>query len=221
MSKQDIRKMVDNCTRKVKYNPDIMWFDYQALFDKTRNKVFGKTDNIEVKHVDFTKNTIARNGVFDSYEIDTNMLNKALEGDLKSQINMVNNIWKGYLKSIDNDNDDNNNEKDLRRLLNINRLYLITVNIALDKYDERTFGYYLELAESDFVPTYFASDSLESKNNELIKNMNFYDITRPVMGSIFLIIIFIKSFNIINKKMWLQIFLILIKRNLRYLQIKK
>ena len=67
--------MVDNCTRKVKYNPDIMWFDYQALFDKTRNKVFGKTDNIEVKHVDFTKNTIARNGVFDSYEIDTNMLN--------------------------------------------------------------------------------------------------------------------------------------------------
>ena len=75
MSKQDIRKMVDNCTRKVKYNPDIMWFNYQALFDKTRNKVFGKTDNIEVKHVDFTKNTIARNGVFDSYEIDTNMLN--------------------------------------------------------------------------------------------------------------------------------------------------
>ena len=64
-------------------------------------------------------------------------------------------------------------------------------------------GYYLELAESDFVPTYFASDSLESKNNELIKNMNFYDITRPVMGSIFLIIIFIKSFNIIIKKMWL------------------
>ena len=186
MSKQDIRKMVDNCTRKVKYNPDIMWFDYQALFDKTRNKVFGKTDNIEVKHVDFTKNTIARNGVFESDEIVTNMLNKALEGDLKNQINMVNNIWKCYLKSIDND------QEDLRRLLNINRLYLITVNIALDKYDERTFGYYLELAESDFVPTYFASDSLESKNNELIKNMNFHDITRPVMGSIFLIIIFIK-----------------------------
>ena len=64
---------------------------------------------------------------------------------------MVNNIWKGYLKSIDNDDNNNNNEKDLRRLLNINRLYLITVNIALDKYDERTFGYYLELAESDFV----------------------------------------------------------------------
>lgn len=39
MSKQDIRKMVDNCTRKVIYNPDMMWVDYQALFDKTRNKV--------------------------------------------------------------------------------------------------------------------------------------------------------------------------------------
>ena len=185
MSKQDIRKMVDNCTRKVKYNPDIMWFDYQALFDKTRNKVFGKTDNIEVKHVDFTKNTIARNGVFDSYEIDTNMLNKALEGDLKSQINMVNNIWKGYLKSIDNDVDDNNNGEDLRRLLHINLLYFITVNIALNKYDERTFDYYLQLAESDFVPTYFAPDSLKNKNNELIKNMNFYAITKPVMGSFF------------------------------------
>ena len=135
MSKQDIRKMVDNCTRKVKYNPDIMWLDYQSLFDKTRNKLLGKTDNIKVKHVDFTKNIIARNWVFDSDEIDTNMLNKALEWDLKSQINMVNNIWKGYLKSIDND------EEDLKRLLYINLLYLITVNIALDKYDERTFGY--------------------------------------------------------------------------------
>ena len=185
MSKQDIRKMVDNCTRKVKYNPDIMWFDYQALFDKTRDKVFGKTDNIEVKHVDFTKNSIAKNGVFDSDEIETNMLNKALEGDLKNQINMANNIWKCYLKSIDNDVDDNNNGEDLRRLLHINRLYFITVNIALNKYDERTFGYYLELADSDFVPTYFAQDSLQNKNNDLIKNMNFYAITRPVMGSIF------------------------------------
>ena len=66
LSKEEIRKMVDNCTKKIKYNPSKMWFDYQALFDKTKNKVFGKTGNIEVKHVDFTKNTIARNGVFDN-----------------------------------------------------------------------------------------------------------------------------------------------------------
>ena len=41
MSKHDIKKMVENYTRKVKYKPDIMWFYYQALFDKTRNKVIG------------------------------------------------------------------------------------------------------------------------------------------------------------------------------------
>ena len=69
MSKQDIQKMVDNCTRKVQYNPEKMWFDYQALFDKTRNKILGKTDNIKVKYTDFDKNIIAKQAIFDNDEL--------------------------------------------------------------------------------------------------------------------------------------------------------
>ena len=62
-----------------------MWFDYQALFDKTRNKILGKTDNIKVKHVDFSENTNSRKEVFSDNEIDTNMSHKALDGDLNIQ----------------------------------------------------------------------------------------------------------------------------------------
>ena len=140
MSKQDIRKMVDNCTRKVKYNPDIMWFDYQALFDKTRNKVLGKTDNIKVKHVDFNKNVIARKAVFDSDEIDTNMLNKALDGDLNSLGKIKENLYYYYRQ--DNDND-----------AYTNFLYFLTIQMALGTCYECNWNDYSSCSHNDFVPT--------------------------------------------------------------------
>ena len=72
MSKQEIKNMVDNCTKKVKYIPEKMWIDYQALFDKTRNKVLGKTDDIKVRYVNLEENRIARNGLFYSNKMDMN-----------------------------------------------------------------------------------------------------------------------------------------------------
>ena len=38
---------------RVKYDPEIMWFDYQSLFDKTRNAVLDIDCNFEIKHTDF------------------------------------------------------------------------------------------------------------------------------------------------------------------------
>ena len=38
---------------RVEYDPEIMWFDYQSLFDKTRNAVLYIDCNFEIKHTDF------------------------------------------------------------------------------------------------------------------------------------------------------------------------
>ena len=105
MSKQEIKNMVDNCTRKVKYNPEKMWIDYQALFDKTRNKVLSKTDDIKVRYVNLEENRVARSGLFYNNKMDMNMFLKALDGDLDTQLIIINNIWNYYLscdEEVDN-----------------------------------------------------------------------------------------------------------------------
>ena len=177
MSKQDIQKMVDNCTRKVQYNPEKMWFDYQALFDKTRNKILGKTDNIKVKYTDFDKNIIAKQAVFNSDKIDMNMLSKALDGDLNTQFEISNRLYMYSTNDTISFND--------QEIVYINYLYLLTIQIALDEYDFHIYNRYLGHVDYDFLPTYFQKNALQNKNNKLIENMNFYAITRPVMGSIF------------------------------------
>ena len=84
--------MVDNCTRQVYYNSEKMWFNYQALFDKTKNKVLGKIDNIKVKHTDFDKNVIAREAMFYNDKVDINLLNEVSDGDLNIQAYIQNNL---------------------------------------------------------------------------------------------------------------------------------
>ena len=46
---------------RVEYDPEIMWFDYQSLFDKTRNTVLDIDCNIEIKHIDFKDDECAAN----------------------------------------------------------------------------------------------------------------------------------------------------------------
>ena len=170
MSKEEIKNMVDNCTKQLNYNPEIMWFDYQALFDKTRNKILGKSDNITVKHTDFEKNAKARKGVFDSEEVDTNFLNRILDGDLGGQAYVTNNL---YYLSRENDDD-----------MFTNFCFFLTIKIALGTCEECDWNDYSESSWDDFVPTYFKKSSLQNKNNELIEKMNFYAIVRPILGSI-------------------------------------
>ena len=172
LSKEEIRKMVDNCTKKVKYNPSKMWFDYQALFDKTRDKILGKPNNIEVKHVDFDKDLVATQAVFNDKEVWEGLLNAALDGDLKSQDKILDNINIFY----------NLNEDDIAY---INYLFFITIQIALGDFSTTHYNEYYEEAYDDYIPTYFSMTSLKTKNNEVIKKMNFYAIVRPVLGSIF------------------------------------
>ena len=106
-----------------------------------------------------------------------NMLHKALDGDLNSQNEIDYSLWK----YSDNDKISYNEQETVY----INHLYLLTIQIALGEYDEDTYNHYLEHVHYDYLPTYFQKNALQNKNNKLIENMNFYAITRPVMGSIF------------------------------------
>ena len=186
MSKEEIKKMVDNCKRKVKYNGRMMWFDYQALFEKTRNKILGKTDNIKVKYANLKKNSAARHGIFNYSKPDMNLLFKALDGDLESQKKIMKNIYD-YYWSIDEIFDKDHEICYSRKagLVHRNYLYLLTIRIALCEFEFDLYNYYFSDAWKDFLPTYFCPDSLKNKNNKLIENMNFYAISRPVMGSMF------------------------------------
>ena len=70
---------------RVEYDPTKMWFDYQALFDKTKSVVIGKPCNIGVKYTNFYE---------DEYPLDKVRLNQILSGDIDAQCNLVNEMKK-------------------------------------------------------------------------------------------------------------------------------
>ena len=49
---------------RIQYSPDDMWFDYQALFDQTKNFILllkkKEFEHIWVNHTDFEKNTLLK-----------------------------------------------------------------------------------------------------------------------------------------------------------------
>ena len=77
---------MDNGPR-VEYDPIKMWFDYQALFDKTKSIVLGQPCDIGVKHTDFYKY---------EYRLDKVRLNQILSGDIDAQCILVNEM-KEYI----------------------------------------------------------------------------------------------------------------------------
>ena len=91
---------------------------------------------------------------------------------MKSQDKILDNINIFY----------NLNEDDIAY---INYLFFITIQIALGDFSTTHYNEYYEEAYDDYIPTYFSMTSLKTKNNEVIKKMNFYAIVRPVLGSIF------------------------------------
>ena len=67
----------------VEYDPTKMWFDYQALFDKTKSIVLGQPCDIGVKHTNFYE-----------YPLDKVRLSQILSGDIDAQCNLVNEMKK-------------------------------------------------------------------------------------------------------------------------------
>ena len=71
---------------RIEYEPENMWFYYQALFDQIKNWVLHydfkvkEFKTIPVQHTDFEKNTLAKKALFGDKIIDNTMLNDACTG---------------------------------------------------------------------------------------------------------------------------------------------
>ena len=111
----------------IEYNPNIMWFDYQALYENRRNFVIknflGKSkykfeDNI--KHANFNNNSLAKKSIMDG-NLDNNTINNALIGEYAALTEIIENLKK----SVNKYKNDINYQTDKN---NINNYYILQYN---------------------------------------------------------------------------------------------
>ena len=99
----------DNNIRRVKYNPDKMWFDYQALFDQSKNWVLHYDLNfrtqeflkIPVNHTNFETNNLARKALFKDKKNDE-LINDVCAGFPPAIGEILNNLSEYHDKFRDN-----------------------------------------------------------------------------------------------------------------------
>ncbi|MBR1944460.1 MAG: hypothetical protein IJ848_03220 [Alphaproteobacteria bacterium] len=171
----EIDDVVLHCTKRVEYNPDEMWFDYQALFDKTKNKILGKKDNIIVRHVNFDKNTIAKDALFSTHKlVDYKLLNNAINGNIDAQHFMLENILD-YLR-FEHCNDENSE-------VICNYKYLLSILVTFGNYSSLLKGEYMCFANNNYkyVPIYIRCRSNVYGCEHYSNYTNFYAVARPIV----------------------------------------
>ena len=76
-----------------------MWFDYEALFRKTKSFVLKQDNNIEVDHTDFDKDLVARDCLSDGKNNYAYYINNILNGDINIQYQALLNV-ASYAKKL-------------------------------------------------------------------------------------------------------------------------
>ena len=79
-----------NDKTRVEYDPEIMWFDYQSLFDKTKKAVLDINCNIEINHTNFKHNICASNAT--GIKKNCKFLDSILSGNIDSIFEVAHNI---------------------------------------------------------------------------------------------------------------------------------
>ena len=134
----------DNICNEIMYNPDIMWFDYPALFNKTINVILGKADNTNIRHTNFQNNKLALRAIFNSNQVNEHSLYKILSGDTSSYKLVLHNIGKLLQGQYDK-----SEFKDLTLeqvlLVNLNYKYISSMIIFFDDYYEHEHKYCFNL----------------------------------------------------------------------------
>ena len=173
-----IDDIVLSCKRTVEYNPKKMWFDYNALFNKTKNKIIGKNDSIKVKCVDFNKNTVARNVVFGlNQKCDNKLLEGVLHGDNKYQYLILNNMLDYInfeLRRPGNDIEENVID---------NYKYLLSIVVTFGEYSSLLQKEYFNFASDEFkiIPIYIKFRSGVHRIYDGLDCANFYAVSRPIL----------------------------------------
>ena len=149
-------KLVLNNNPRVEYNPDEMWFDYQALFDKTKLAILGIDNDIEVKHTDFSENDIARTALFRDSEYKS-ALSKILNGNINAQSDAMYDLLLSYASSQCGE-----------MFLNYKYLIGIVASLSSNKYANEEYREY-----SRYIP--------EDLNNRAILGKNYRNIVNGIM----------------------------------------
>ena len=91
---------MNNHNIRIEYDSENMWFDYQALFDKTRNRILGLNDDIKVRHTDFKENQLARLNLFredsEHFDIINEQLIRLINGDILSYVVLISNFHRAF-----------------------------------------------------------------------------------------------------------------------------
>ena len=176
--------------KKVNYDPNYIWFDYQALFDKTKDKILKKDNDTKIYHADFIENNLARDAVFgtdleNGFNYSRDFLNEILNGNVCSFFFAYGNCCE----LLDKKNQDYNPDEIKQCKLN-STFFLVLVVSFSNKYNDARMEDYTKISKG-YIPTSLK----ESTRN--INEMNLYEIIAPLIKNL-LFSLFLYNFIIFN-----------------------
>ena len=127
ISRNESTNSISNPIR-IKYDPENMWFDYQALFDQTKNWVLHydfkmqEFKTIPVQHTDFERNTLAKKVLFGD-KVDNKLINDVCNGFVPA-IGDITKKLMNYLAKYE----DNMSNEDLNKSF-YNMKFLLTTRV--------------------------------------------------------------------------------------------
>ena len=153
--------------KKVIYEPDKMWFDYQSLLDKTKNVILQQDDEIKVKN-NVDKNELAKKVL--SFGNNGSIIGKALDGKIWAQSRLMYCIEK-YGEQNYSRNEEVPNDKNYKEI-EFNYRHLLGIVASLAQIgNEIAKKRYLALVK--YIPEDFYSCD--------ISNINYFNIMHPIL----------------------------------------
>ena len=159
-------------SKKVVYDPNTMWFDYQSLFNKMKDDYLDKENDNEIDHIDFIENDIARDAVFGTdWETGINYsktyLNEILIGNAYSLF-----FAKKYCYEQLNKINSNNNSDEIMQC-KLNYIYFLALLVPFIN-NGYLMEEYSKLSNGN-IPTSLKKDTRN------INEMNLYEIVTPLI----------------------------------------
>ncbi len=169
--------MDNNKEKKVPYDPNIMWFDYQALYDKTKSIVLEENTNIKVEHTDFETNTLART-VLGIENKNCLVIVDTLSGVDAAQMSLLSKMCKyldnNYMSNVNNDCNTATKQYSGKNFYIVHYNYICLLAIIASS---ECFG----VAKQNYLS--LVKDVLQIGKCE-IKSMQYYDVVQPLLNTL-------------------------------------
>ena len=159
-------------SRAIEYNPEIMWFDYQSLFEQVRKNMLKNLCGTDCASpttvpVRFNKTNVLEKVLIKSESNNDHFINKVIQGDYKAVREMMENLLD-YM----NDNEENLADGEYY-ILEYNYRCLLAVVAHFSRSGEYDNAY-LSIAKK--FPIYFGINYYDKCD------VKFYDIAYPLLN---------------------------------------